>query len=231
MTPMLALLPSPLLGPSVWQPAAQLLHDQGWTTTTCTLPPGRRTAQDVLDGYVACLPTDHDVVLVAHSNAGAYIPAITSRHRRVTGAVFVDAVLPPAQGHIPLAPPAFLDFLRSKADAAGVLPVWTDWWDPAEVVALFPDEQTQRRIEAEQARLPLSYFQDQLPVPEGWDDRPTAYLAFGDTYDRERADAHRRQWPISTLTGGHLHLLVDPAEVVDELAALLARLGITAPRR
>lgn len=231
MATVLALLPSPLLGPSVWQPAAEVLQVQGWITTTCTPAAGARTARDVLDAFVAGLPADDELVLVAHSNAGAYVPAITSRHRSIVGAVFVDAVMPPERGHVPLAPPAFLDFLRIQADADGLLPVWTDWWEKADVAALFPDDETRRRIEREQTRLPLSYFKDQLPVPEGWDDRPAAYLAFGNTYGPERDEAERRQWPVNTLPGEHLHLLNDPAQVVATLIALLDRLGINSSRR
>jgi len=175
-------------------------------------------------------PADDDLVLIARSNAGAYVPAITGRHRSIIGAVFVHAVLPP-QGHIPLAPPSFLDFLRPQADADGLLPVWTDWWDEADVATVFPDDETRSRIEREQARLPLSYFEDQLPVPDGWDDRPAAYLSFGDTYGPERDDAERRQWPVTTVPGEHLHLLNDPTQVTTALFALLDRLGISAGQR
>lgn len=167
------------------------------------------------------------MVLLAHSNAGAYVPAVTSRHPSIVGAVFVDAVLPPKRGHVALAPPAFLDFLRPQADAAGMLPVWTDWWRESEVATLFPDEETRRRIEREQPRLPLSYFEDQLPVPDGWDTRPAAYLAFGDAYGCERDEAERRQWPVTTVPGEHLHLLNDPGQVVAALVVLLDCLGFS----
>jgi len=140
----------------------------GSASETLHAPPtGARTARDVLDTFVAGLPPDDEVVLLAHSNAGSYVPAVTSRHRSIVGAVFVDGVLPPPRGHVALAPRVFLDFLRPQADAAGMLPVWTDWWQESEVAALFPDEETRRRIEREQPRLPLSYFEDELPVPDG----------------------------------------------------------------
>lgn len=222
----LALLPSPLLGPSVWQPVAGELEAHGWTTTTCAPPAGALTDRDVLDAFVTGLPPD-DVVLVAHSNAGAYVPAITSRHSAIVGAVFIDAVLPPRHGQVVLAPPAFLDVLRRKADDDGLLPVWTDWWTEEDVAALFPDDETRRRIEREQSRLPLSYFEGALPVPDGWDTRPAAYLAFGDTYGPERDEAERRRWPVSTLPGGHLHLLNDPAQVAAALVVLLDGLGLS----
>jgi len=227
MVPSLALLPSPLLGPSVWQPVAQVLADRGWHTVTCAACAPLHTGQDVLDAFLAALPMDRELVLVPHSNAGAYVPALTTQ-RRVVAAVFVDAVLPPGRGRVPLAPPAFLDLLREKADGSGLLPVWTSWWEEAEVAGLFPDAGTRARLEREQQRLPLSYFEGSLPVPEGWDDRPGAYLAFGDTYGHERDEAERRRWPVSTLPAEHLHLLNDPDQVATELVDLMRQLGISA---
>ena len=220
MAPWLVFLPSPLLGPAVWQPVARLLADRGWRTTTCSLPPRVLTAEGVLAAFLGALPPDRDCVLVPHSNAGAYVPELTVQ-RAVVGTVFVDAVLPPAGGRIPLAPPAFLDGLRAKAEDDGLLPPWTSWWDEADVAALFPTTGMRAHVEREQRRLPLSYFEGSLAVPPGWDDRPAAYLAFGDTYGAERDDAARRGWPVRTLPGDHLHQLTDPGQVADTLVALL----------
>jgi len=226
MVPSVALLPSPLLGPSVWQPVAQVLADRGWHIVMCAASAPLRTGQDVLDAFLAALPIDREFVLVPHSNAGAYVPALMMQ-RRIVAAVFVDAVLPPGRGRVPLAPAAFLDLLREKADGSGLLPVWTSWWDEAEVAGLLPNAETRSRLEREQQRLPLSYFEGSLPVPEGWDDRPGAYLAFGDTYGRERDEAERRGWPVSTLPTKHLHLLNNPDQVATELVDLMSQLGIS----
>jgi hypothetical protein len=225
MTFSLALLPSPLLGPLAWQPVAQLLAAQGWDIVTFPTVTAVPTAQAVLDTFLDALPVHRELVLIPHSNAGAYVPALTAQ-RSVVGIVFVDAVLPPKRGRIPLAPHAFLDYLRGKADADGMLPAWTDWWEEADVAALFADSGTRARIEREQPRLPLSYFEDSLPVPEGWDNRPAAYLAFGDTYSCEREEAERRQWPVITAPGMHLQLINDPLQVATDLLNLMSRIGI-----
>ncbi len=170
MGPLLALLPSPLLGPSIWQAVARVLADRGWGTLVCAGSAHVRTGQGALAAFLAMLPTEQHLVLVAHSSAGAYVPEL-ARQRRVVATVFVDAVLPPAHGRVPLAPPALLDVLRTKADDDGLLPVWTRWWDDADVAPLFPDAQTRARVEREQQQLPLSYFEDTLPIPQGWDQR------------------------------------------------------------
>ncbi|TWP32366.1 hypothetical protein [Leekyejoonella antrihumi] len=97
------------------------------------------------------------------------------------------------------------------------------------MAALFPDCQTRGRIEREQSRLPLSYFEDQLVVPDGWDDLAGAYLAFGETYSHERDAAEHRHWPVTTVAGDHLHLVNDPTQVATVVSDLLHRMGITSP--
>ena len=95
-------------------------------------------------------------MLVAHSNAGLFIPVITAAlPGQVRGCIFVDAALPPAAGAAPVAPPELLALLRDKA-SGGLLPRWTDWWDEEEVAPLFPDQQTRQAVTEEQPRLPLS---------------------------------------------------------------------------
>jgi hypothetical protein len=225
----LALLPSPLLGPAVWLPVSQVLARFGWNTVICATPSSPRGPQDVFDAFLQALPMHGDLVLIPHSNAGAYVPTLTTQ-RSVVGVVFVDAILPPERGRIPLAPPESLPFLRGKADTDGVLPVWTDWWEEAEVAALFADVGTRREIEREQPRLPLTYFEDSLPAPEGWDDLPAGYLAFGNTYSHEREEARHRLWPVITADGGHLQLVNDPHKVAADIVDLLNRIGIIAPK-
>jgi hypothetical protein len=190
---------------------------------TVASPPARpwRTPGEVLRALTGAVPADRDVVLVPHSNAGLYVPALTAV-RRVAGYLFVDAGLPGDTGPVPVAPPALRDGLRPLAGPDGLLPPWTDWWPEADVAALFPDAATRRDVEREQVRLPLSYFDGTLPVPAGWAAAPGGYLAFGDTYAEDRARAADRGWPVATLAGAHLHLLVDPGAVAAAIDGLVA---------
>ncbi len=226
----LALLPSPLLGPAVWMPVAEELRRTGWPVVACggdgAAP---RTWEDVLRSFLADLPAGRDLVLVPHSNAGLYVPALTGR-RQVVASVFVDAGLPPTEGSTPLAPPDFYDFLATLADEDGVLPPWTQWWEGPDVDELFPNGAARDRVEQEQRRLPLAYFRDSLPVPAGWDHNPSAYIAFGDTYAQDREQAEGRGWPVRTLTGGHLHTLVEPSDVAAVITELVESLGVDPPR-
>lgn len=224
MTPTVALLPSPLLGPSVWRTVGPELTGRGWQVMTTSVFGAPQTGQDVLDGLLAALPTGQDLVVAAHSNAGAFVPALTA-HRQVVGCVFVDALLPPRSGRMPLAKPALLDALRGLADDNGLLPRWTGWWNEDEVAALFISAAERADVEREQQRLPISYFEGSLLIPRGWDERPIGYLAFGDTYAADRDEAALRGWPVHTLPGYHLHMLTDPESVAAEVSAMLDTLG------
>lgn len=217
----LCLLPSPLLGPACWRAAASSLADAGWDVAE--VPPWRqaRTAADVTAELLAAIPEDRDCVLVAHSNAGTFVPVLARSRPRVAGYVFVDAGLPRAgAGSAPIAPAAFLDMLAELADGDGLLPPWTSWWADEDLAGLFPDDATRADVEAEQRRLPLSYFAETVPVPDDWPARPGAYLAFGDGYARELATARELGWPARMLDGGHLHMLADPRATADAIAGL-----------
>jgi hypothetical protein len=222
----LALPPSPLLGPAVWQPVAARLRVHGWRVVAP--PPAKaapRTPDDVLRSFLRPLPAHQDLVLIPHSNAGLYVPRLTAE-RHVVAFVFVDAGLPDRYGRVPLAPRPFLDFLAQRADDEGLLAEWTNWWDEADVAALFPNAKVREQVEREQHRLPLSYFNQSLLVPSDWDHSPGAFLAFGDTYISDRRAAAARGWPVTTLSGAHLHMLVDPQGVAAEINALLLAIGV-----
>lgn len=106
-----------------------------------------------------------------------------------------------------------------------MLPPWTQWWE-ADISELFPSVEVREQVEHEQQRLPLTYFAASLPVPQGWDDQPGAYLAFGNTYAGDRTEAAARGWKTRTLPGEHLHMLISPEQVAVEVQTLLAQLGI-----
>lgn len=220
MTSRFVLVPSPLLGSAVWEPVAAQLRAAGHPATVAALDRAVRAPQDVVEAVLAALP-DEPVVLVPHSNAGLSAPLVAER-AQVAATVFVDAALPPAGAReVTMAPGRFTDFLSAKADADGLLPVWTDWWDE-DLAPLFPDGATRARVERQQRRLPLAYFTRPLPVPEGWTERPAAYLAFGATYADETTLARRCGWPVTVLPGHHLEMLARPARVAAEVARLAA---------
>jgi hypothetical protein len=217
------LIPSPFLGPALWEPVAVALREDFGVAAVVPAPPVPATADPavVLAAVRDGLPERDDLVLVPHSNAGLYVPALVS-DRPVRGVVFVDAVLPPARGVVPVAPEGLRDHLRGRVGSDGLLPPWTAWWAEEEVAGLFPDAATRDRVAGEQQRVPFHYLAARVELPEGWDRIPAAYVGFGDTYAEELADARGRGWPVSVMVGGHLHMLCDPAAVAAELMRLAA---------
>jgi hypothetical protein len=221
------LVHSPSVGPLTWAPVAARLETAGAVAIVPSLsgvadagPPFWRSVAETVRGAIDELRPGQPVVLVAHSNAGLFLPVIVDAARRpVVGCVFVDAALPSRYGSTPVASPEMLDFLKPKA-TGGRLPPWTSWWDESDVAPMFPDSQTRSAVSVEQPRLPLSYYEEQVPTPDGWDDRQCGYLLFGSPYEPVAQDARERGWDVDQVPGRHLHQLVDPDTVTGRIMTM-----------
>ena len=200
----LLLLNSPLVGPGTWTPVAERLRERGRDVVVAD--PRRAGARG-------------PVVLVPHSNAGLFAPGLAERLDAVA-TVYVDAALADDGPDTAMAPPGLLAHLRTLMDPDGMLPPWSRWWPEDALEGLFPDDATRAALEREQPRLPLAYFTRRLGVPDGWTQRPAAYLAFGDTYAAEADRARRLGWPVEQVEGRHLHQLHDPDGVADAILRL-----------
>jgi hypothetical protein len=203
---MFTLVHSPLVGPLTWAPVAERLRAEVPSLVDLRPPYWRSVARRVAAAVTG--PT----ILVAHSNAGLFLPVI-AQATPVTGCLIVDGRLPGYGDRLH-------DFLRPLVRADGLLPPWTDWWGDADVRQLFPDEETRAAVCAELPRLPLGYFEEQLPTPPGWDTVPCGYLRFSAAYLPEAQQAARRGWTVEHLPGGHLHQLVDPDAVAERILAM-----------
>ncbi|MER7006819.1 alpha/beta hydrolase [Dactylosporangium sp. NPDC000555] len=231
MEPAFVLVHSLLLGPLTWAPVAARLASSGATTIVPSLvdvtdaddPPFWPRVVDRVDDAVSQVPRGQPVFVVAHSNAGPHVPVIVHAARRpVAGCLFVEARLPSRTGPTATASPERLSYLRTQV-TEGRLPRWTDWWDEDDVATLFPDPRTRSTVSAEQPRLPLSYYEQQIPVPDGWDNRPCGYLLFGPSYDHMAQDARARGWDVDQIPGQHLHQLVDPDAVAARIVTMTGR--------
>jgi len=231
VNPAFVLVHSLLLGPRTWAPVAKRLAALGAVTVVPSLvgvtdaddPPFWPCVAAKVNDAVSHLPQDQPILLVAHSNAGVFVPVVVQAARRpVAGCLFVDARLPCRTGPTPAASQERLNYLRTQV-TEGRLPQWTTWWDEDDVALLFPDSQTRSAVSAEQPRLPLSYYEQQVPVPAGWDNRPCGYLLFGPPYDRLAQESRERGWDVDEVPGGHLHQLVDPDAVTARIVAMTER--------
>jgi len=155
---------------------------------------------------------DGPVVLVAHSGAGAVLPAIAERlGDRVRAAVFVDALLPhPGRSWFDTAPEEPRRQLIAMA-RDGRLPPWHEWFPPGTIESLVPDPAA---FIADLPRVRLDYLAEPAP---GALDAPCVYIRLSAAYDAQADEAERRGWPVHRLDADHLAILTRPAEI----AALL----------
>jgi hypothetical protein len=161
------------------------------------------------------------VVLIAHSAAGALVPAIAEAVVGPVRAVFVDAQLPrPGLSWFDTAPPPLREQLRGMAED-GVLPPWNEWFPPGALEELMPDAAQRRKFVAEIPRLPLAFFAEAAPVTRGLG-RRWAYLRFSAAYDDAADDAERRGWWVARRDWDHLRMLTDPEAVADLIAQAIS---------
>lgn len=228
MEAIFVLVHSPALGPSTWRPVAGELTAAGHRVVVPSLlhlaahgPPFWPRVVSAVREELGRAGGGAPIVLVAHSNAGLFVPLISADlGRAMLGSVFVDAALPSREGPTPAATPEALELLRPLA-VEGRLPRWTDWYDEEQLAPLFTGAVMREEVMAEQPRLPLAYYEQLIPVPAGWDQHQCAYLQFSPPYQPMADDARARGWRVVQLHGAHLHHIVKPADTARILLELM----------
>jgi hypothetical protein len=219
------LVHSPVTGPATWRWVAAELTCRGHRVIVPSVPPAVTShgCRAFISSVVAQASQLSRPVLVGHSGAGPVLPEIGARLGAST-LVFADADAPPAEGEASLVPAEFLGFLRGLS-AGGQLPPWSDWFGPAMMSDLVPDDARRRAVTDELPRLPLSYFTGQAPVPAGWISRSCGYILFSEeAYGGQAAAARARGWPVAEVPGGHLELVTQPEAVASAIIMILAAL-------
>ena len=221
------LVHSPLVGPTSWRPVAHELERRGRLAVVPSLlgvadapaPQWRHVPEAV---RAAASHLEVPVVLVGHSGAGLLLPVIADALTLdVATLVFVDSFLPPTADGLVLGPPAFMSHVRALA-TDGVFPSWSAWFGEDAMRNLVSDQHLREALEREMPHLPLSYFKARVPVPDGWNQRPCAYLLLSaDPYGPSATEARTLGWRVLEIRGvRHLPIATHPIPVTEALLDL-----------
>jgi hypothetical protein len=214
------LVHSPVTGPSTWQQVAAELTGRGHRVVLPATPPAATSLgwAAFVGSVVALARGLHSPVLVGHSGAGPLLPQIADR-LDASALVFVDSDVPPESGDAPLVPPDFLEFLRELAQG-GRLPPWSEWFGPAAMAELVPDEDMRAVVLADMPALPLSFFEERVPVRVGLTASRCGYVLLSEVYADQAAKAEVSGWPVIRLIGGHLDIVTRPEAVADAIVSV-----------
>lgn len=235
MTNSILLVHSPLVGPSSWTASAELLRARGFDvrvpdlTLVAQAPPPRWSV--FVDAAVAgAVALDGEVVIAGHSGAGAFLPAIAARlESRVAALFFVDAVIPPSSGAHET--PAKMRALLDEQTVDGRLRRWLEWWPDNVVRDLVPVAEDRRALLKDMPSLPRSFYDEPIPVPQGWAEQWCAYVKLSEAYEAQLSEAARRGWTCIELDADHLAIRTRPGQVVEALLSLLNVLPSAPPSR
>jgi hypothetical protein len=211
---------SPLVGPATVTPLADRLR----VLDVLAIVPDLRSAAASPERFLqqAARAAVGVEVVIGHSGAGAFLPAIADA-AKATASVFVDAVVP--DGDDAFRPSAqLLELLDTVETVDGSLAPWNEWWPPELMAQLVPDATQRRRVVAEIPRVPRSFYDAAVPLPAHWWRRRNGYLQLSAAYGDDRARAAGGDWPTRELPGRHLDTCADPATVAAGVRELIDRL-------
>ena len=224
--PTLLLLHSPFLGPSSLRPLADQLAARGRANVlldlrmTVAAPPVHARLLGGFADAVGDAGLAGPVTLIGHSGAGPLLPAFADvLDDPVAALVFLDAGLPtPGRSWRDTVPPELYKRLRDQS-RDGLLPSWHNWFDPALLTQLVPDDQLRAEIVDEAQEVPLAYLKEERPSVE-WSG-PAGYVALSESYAADVAAARDRGWPVRELGTHHLAPATDPEPVAAAVLEVL----------
>ncbi len=214
----LVLLHSPLVGPGTWRLLAPALEARGYDVVVPDCGAAMRGAGPyypaLVRAAVAGLDAAETVVFVAHSGAGALIPAVSEG--RNACAVFVDALLPyPGRCWFDSASEQLNIRIRDLAQG-GLVPPWHRWWPKGAIQGLLGSHY--ESFAEELAPTPLAFFSEIAPAVAALP--ACAYLQLSDACAADADEAQTRGWPTRRMTLNHLAVLTHYGAVgaaVDDL--------------
>jgi hypothetical protein len=211
------LVHSPFLGPASWSGVAEELRRDGRGVMVPSLVGALRSPSPL---HLALAGAAVEAVsgranLVVHSGAGPLVPAIVDlMPSQVAAAVFVDATLPhPGRTWADTVPAEMAGQLTGMVGPDGLLPRWHEWFPPATLAELVPDERVRAAFCAGVPRVPLRYLQEVAPDTNAWKALPRGYVQLSAAYQDAAAEARRAGWPVARVGGHHLSGVTEPVTV------------------
>jgi hypothetical protein len=220
----LALIHSPLVGPSAWRLVERAIEAAGGMAVA--LDYGGVAGPDWYGGatsrIAAALAGDAPVVPVVHSGAGAFVPGLVDAlGERLAGCILVGAVMPyPGRCWLDTAPAALARRLRELEDH-GVLPPWDTWFGEGAIASILPDAAARAAFSADLPRVPWAYFEALAPMASAWRDTPAGYFQLSEACAAEADEAAALGWRVRREDLHHLAMLTHP----DRVAAILASMA------
>lgn len=224
----LLLVHSPLLGPSSWRRVATHAGELGFELALPDMTDVANAAQPRGKHFVAAAAEAgqslrHPRLVVGHSGAGVFLSEIAHHlGEEETAIVFVDALVPPQAG-AHTTPPRIKDMLDGQTDD-GVLAQWLDWWPEDVIEDLLPDPADRAALRADMPRMPRAFYDESVPVPDGWSHGPCCYLRLSAAYDEALEAARERGWPTDSVDCSHVSIYIDPRKVLEAIVGLASRL-------
>lgn len=211
----LVFVPGPFGPPTIWTETAEIAALGAYGVRTPNLheslragaPYHTRIAAEIAGIAKGCI----DPILVLHSGAGGFAPAIAAQTPMLRGAIFVDALMPhPGRAWRATAPRALVERIQLGA-SDGLAPKWSDWFGPEALAALLPDPAMRAAFVAASPRAPLALLEERAPQLDL--QCACAYVRLSEGYEVSAAEAERRGWIVERVKLDHLALVTQPARV------------------
>ena len=220
--PVYVLIHSPLVGTFTWELVAEQIRQHGLEAIVPALndsPDSRKPYwkqhAESFSQALAEVHQDTSLVLVAHSGAGPLLPVLRqSISNPVHAYVFVDAGIPHSATRLEMMKSEESDWaeqFQKYLEGGGRFPNWSS----EDLSEILPDAHVREQLVADLRPRALDFFNERIPVFEGWPDAPCAYILFSPPYKRAEVEARQMGWHTYTLEAGHFHMLVDPKTVTD----------------
>jgi hypothetical protein len=221
---LLALVHSPLTGPSTWRLTEQALRAAGVPATAVDY--GGVAGPDWYGGVAmrlqAAIDAPDPVILVAHSGAGGLAPsALEALGERAAGFILVDAVMPhPGRRWLDTAHPLLARRLDGLA-VDGMLPTWDLWFSADAFAGMVTNPLRRAEFSADLPRIPFEFLEARAPATDRWRRLAGAYVQLSRTYDAEASAAAALGWRVRREVLGHLAMLNHP----ERLARIITKVA------